>query len=102
MIRSRVYDRAKRRPIVFLLVYGAFLVVIGITATAQAMMTSSHVSASVLSSVATADRAVVGTFIESYVHGPTFARTPWTRSDTSCSRSDCAQPLTAATSWSPG
>jgi diguanylate cyclase (GGDEF)-like protein/putative nucleotidyltransferase with HDIG domain len=64
---SRPYDRAKRRPIVFLLVYGAFLVLIGITATAQAMLTSSHLSASVLSSVATADRAVVGTFIESYL-----------------------------------
>ncbi len=69
MIRSRVYDRAKRRPVVFLLVYGAFLVVIGITAATQAVMTSSHVSASVLSSVATADRAVIGTFIESYVQG---------------------------------
>lgn len=67
MTTSRAYDRARRRPIVFLLVYGAFLVLIGITATAQAMLTSSHLSASVLSSVATADRAVVGTFIESYL-----------------------------------
>jgi diguanylate cyclase (GGDEF)-like protein/putative nucleotidyltransferase with HDIG domain len=64
---QRTYDRARRRPVVFLLVYGAFLVLIGITATAQAVLTSSHLSQSVLSSVATADRAVVGTFIESYV-----------------------------------
>jgi diguanylate cyclase (GGDEF)-like protein/putative nucleotidyltransferase with HDIG domain len=70
---SRSYERAKRRPIVFLLVYGAFLVLIGITATAQAVLTSSHLSASMLSSVATADRAVVGTFIESYLAGEDLA-----------------------------
>ncbi len=52
---------------VFLLVYGAFLVLIGITATALAVMSSSHLLTTVLSSVATADRAVVGTFIESYL-----------------------------------
>ena len=67
MTTSHAFDRAKRRPVVFLLVYGAFLVLIGITATAQAMMTSSHLSASVLSSLATADRAVIGTFIEAYL-----------------------------------
>ena len=67
MTASHPYDRARRRPVVFLLVYGAFLVLIGITATAQAVMTSSHVSVSVLSSVATADRAVIGTFIEAYL-----------------------------------
>jgi diguanylate cyclase (GGDEF)-like protein/putative nucleotidyltransferase with HDIG domain len=52
-----------------MLVYGAFVVLIGITATMQAVLTSSHLSASVLSSVATADRAVVGTFIEAYLEG---------------------------------
>ena len=67
MTASHPYDRARRRPVVFLLVYGVFLVLIGITATAQAVMTSSHVSVAVLSSVATADRAVVGTFIEAYL-----------------------------------
>ena len=67
MTASHSYDQARRRPVVFLLVYGAFLVLIGITATAQAMLTSSHVSVSVLSSVATADRAVIGTFIEAYL-----------------------------------
>jgi diguanylate cyclase (GGDEF)-like protein len=64
---SRAYASARRRPVVFLLVYGAFLVLIGITATALAVMSSSHLLTTVLSSVATADRAVVGTFIESYV-----------------------------------
>ncbi|HET9417441.1 MAG TPA: hypothetical protein VFP30_07875, partial [Candidatus Limnocylindria bacterium] len=66
---NRTLERARRRPIVFLLVYGAFLLLIGITATAQAIMTSSHVRQSVLSSVTAADRAVVGTFIESYLRG---------------------------------
>ena len=69
MTTSRAYERARRRPVVFLLVYGAFLVLVGITATAQAIMTSSHISTAVLSSVATADRAVVGTFIEAYLQG---------------------------------
>ena len=64
---NRSLERARRRPVVFMLVYGAFLVLIGVTATAQAILTSSHLSTSILSSVATADRAVVGTFIESYV-----------------------------------
>jgi len=67
MTTSATYERARRRPVVFFLVYGAFLVLIGITAAAQAIMTSSHVSVSVLSSVATADRAVIGTFIEAYL-----------------------------------
>jgi diguanylate cyclase (GGDEF)-like protein/putative nucleotidyltransferase with HDIG domain len=67
MTMQRAFDRARRRPVVFLLVYGAFLCLIGITAAAQAILTSSHLSQSVLSAVATADRAVVGTFVESYV-----------------------------------
>ena len=67
MTTSRAYAKARRRPILFLLVYGAFLVLIGITATALAVMSSSHLLTTVLSSVATADRAVVGTFIESYL-----------------------------------
>jgi diguanylate cyclase (GGDEF)-like protein/putative nucleotidyltransferase with HDIG domain len=61
--------------VVFLLVYGAFLVLIGITATAQAVLTSSHLSDSVLSSVATADRAVIGTFIEAYLEDDDLAAT---------------------------
>jgi diguanylate cyclase (GGDEF)-like protein/putative nucleotidyltransferase with HDIG domain len=64
---SRAFERARRRPVVFLLVYGAFVVLIGITAAAQAILTTSHISQSLRSSVATADRAVVGTFIEAYL-----------------------------------
>jgi diguanylate cyclase (GGDEF)-like protein/putative nucleotidyltransferase with HDIG domain len=64
---SRGLDRARRRPVLMMLVYGAFLLVIGVTATAQAFLTSSHLEVAVLSSVATADRAVVGTFMESYL-----------------------------------
>jgi diguanylate cyclase (GGDEF)-like protein/putative nucleotidyltransferase with HDIG domain len=69
MTMQRTFERARRRPVVFLLVYGAFLILIAITAAAQAILTSSHVRQSVLSSVIAADRAVVGTFIESYLQG---------------------------------
>jgi diguanylate cyclase (GGDEF)-like protein/putative nucleotidyltransferase with HDIG domain len=48
-----------------MLVYGAFLVLIGITATAQAFITSAHVSASVMSATIATDRSIVGAFIES-------------------------------------
>lgn len=67
MTTARAFERAKRRPVVLLLVYGAFIVLIGITAVAQGIMTSGHVATSVLSSVSTADRAVVATFVEAYV-----------------------------------
>ncbi len=67
MTMNRALDRARRRPVVFMLVYGAFLVLIGITATAQAVLTTSHLQSSVLSSVTAADRAVVGTFVEAFL-----------------------------------
>ncbi len=67
MTMNRALDRARRRPVVFLLVYGAFLVLIAITASAQAFMTSTHLGNSVLASVGAADRAVVGTFVEAFL-----------------------------------
>jgi diguanylate cyclase (GGDEF)-like protein len=50
---------------VYLLVYGAFLVIIGITATAQAVMASAHFSASVMNAVIAADRSIIGAFVQS-------------------------------------
>ena len=67
MTMNRALDRARRRPVVFLLVYGAFLVLIAITASAQAFMTSTHLGNSVLASVGAADRAIVGTFVEAFL-----------------------------------
>ena len=58
-------SRARRRPILYMLVYGAFLVLIAITATAQAFITSAHVSASVMSASIATDRSIMGAFIES-------------------------------------
>jgi diguanylate cyclase (GGDEF)-like protein len=55
--------RARRRPILYMLVYGAFLVLIGITATAQAFITSAHVTASVMSSTIATDRSIIGAFV---------------------------------------
>ena len=46
-----------------MLVYGAFLVLIGITATAQALITSAHVTASVLGSTVATDRSIVAAFV---------------------------------------
>ena len=57
--------RARRRPILYMLVYGAFLVLIGITATAQALITSAHVYASVMSATVATDRSIMGAFVES-------------------------------------
>jgi len=48
-----------------MLVYGAFLVLIGITATAQALITSAHVTASVLGSTVATDRSIVAAFVTS-------------------------------------
>jgi hypothetical protein len=52
-----------RRPILLLLVYGAFLVLIGITATAQAVMVSAHFSAATLNDVVGSDESTVRTLV---------------------------------------
>ena len=48
-----------------MLVYGAFLLLIGITASAQALITSAHVTASVMSSTIATDRSIIGAFVGS-------------------------------------
>jgi len=66
-----------------MLVYGAFLVLIGITATAQAFITSAHVTASVMSSTIATDRSIIGAFV-----GSNLTPADLDRSTTSAARAD--------------
>ncbi|OGO59170.1 MAG: hypothetical protein A2V85_14120 [Chloroflexi bacterium RBG_16_72_14] len=50
------------RPVLLLVVYGVFLVVVGVTASAQAILVSAHFSASVLSTSVASDAAIVRAF----------------------------------------
>jgi hypothetical protein len=53
-----------RRPVLLLLVYGIFLALVGITATAQAAMVSAHFSAATLNDVVGSDAATIRTFVD--------------------------------------
>lgn len=57
------------RPVVFVLVYGIFLVIVGVTAAAQTVMVSANFSTTTLESVVSTDaalvRSVVNTFLQS-------------------------------------
>ncbi|HYX10777.1 MAG TPA: hypothetical protein VE817_02275, partial [Candidatus Acidoferrum sp.] len=56
-----------RRPILLILVYGAFLALVGITATAQSALVSAHFSASALNDVVGSDAATTRAFVNAYV-----------------------------------
>ena len=56
-----------RRPIVLMLVFGIFLMIVGVTATAQAAMVSAHFSTNTLSSIVSTDTALVRAFVGSFV-----------------------------------
>jgi len=56
-----------RRPVLLLLVYGAFLALVGITATAQAAMVSAHFSAATLNDVVGSDAATIRTFVNAHL-----------------------------------
>lgn len=56
-----------RRPILLVVVYGAFIALVGITATAQAAMVSSHYSTSTLNALVGSDSATVRSFVNAYV-----------------------------------
>ena len=56
-----------RRPILLLLVYGVFLALVGITATAQAAMVSAHFSAATLNDVVGSDAATIRTFANAHL-----------------------------------
>jgi hypothetical protein len=48
-----------RRPLLLMLVFGAFLALVGITATAQAVMVSLHFSVGTLNTIVASDSATV-------------------------------------------
>ena len=77
---SSVFGSAARvpRPVLFVLVYGIFLVIVGVTATAQTMLVSSNFSTSTLSSVVGTDAALIRSVVNTYV----------SPDDTRCRRSD--------------
>jgi len=56
-----------QRPILLFLVYGIFLVIVGVTAMAQAVMVSAHFSTNTLTSVVGTDTTVVRAFVRSFV-----------------------------------
>jgi len=55
------------RPIILILVYGVFLVLVGITATAQSLLVGSHFSASTLNAIVSSDAATTRTFVNASV-----------------------------------
>jgi diguanylate cyclase (GGDEF)-like protein/putative nucleotidyltransferase with HDIG domain len=55
------------RPIILILVYGVFLVLVGITATAQSTLVSSHFSVSTMNAVVGSDAATTRAFVNAYV-----------------------------------
>jgi diguanylate cyclase (GGDEF)-like protein len=62
-----------RRPVLLFLVYGIFLVIVGVTATAQAIMVSAHFSTNTLSSIVSTDTTVVRAFVRSFVSPDDFS-----------------------------
>jgi diguanylate cyclase (GGDEF)-like protein len=56
-----------RRPVLLLLVYGAFLALVGITATAQAAMVSAHFSVATLNDVVGSDAATIRSFVNAHL-----------------------------------
>jgi diguanylate cyclase (GGDEF)-like protein len=62
-----------RRPVLLILVYGIFLMIVGVTATAQAVMVSAHFSTNTLSSIVSTDTTVVRAFVRSFISPDDFA-----------------------------
>ncbi|HEV8488200.1 MAG TPA: diguanylate cyclase [Candidatus Limnocylindrales bacterium] len=56
-----------RRPILFIIVFGAFLALAGITATTQAGIVSAHLTAATLNGVVGSDAATTRAFVNAYV-----------------------------------
>jgi len=56
-----------RRPVLLLLVYGVFLALVGITATAQAAMVSAHFSTATLNDVVGSDAATIRAFVNAHL-----------------------------------
>ena len=56
-----------RRPVVLILVYGVFLALVGVTATAQSLLVASHFSTSTLNDIVSSDAATTRAFVNAYV-----------------------------------
>ncbi len=63
------------KPVLLFLVYGIFLMIVGVTATAQAVMVSEHFSSNTLSSIVSTDTTVVRAFVRSFVSPDDFSPT---------------------------
>jgi diguanylate cyclase (GGDEF)-like protein len=63
-IRPARQPGRKPRPVLLFLVYGVFLVIVGVTATAQVMLASVHVSTSALNQAVSTDTQVVRGFVD--------------------------------------
>ncbi|HEY8819545.1 MAG TPA: hypothetical protein VIM25_12105, partial [Candidatus Limnocylindrales bacterium] len=55
------------RPVLFVLVYGIFLVIVGVTATAQTMIVSTNFTSSTMQSVVGTDAALVRSVVNTYL-----------------------------------
>ena len=55
------------RPVLFVLVYGIFVVIVGVTATAQTTMVSANFTASTMQSVVGTDAALVRSVVNAYL-----------------------------------
>ena len=64
------------RPTLLILVFGAFIALIGITATAQAFMVGAHFSAATLNDVVSSDAATTRAFVNAYVQPADLASKP--------------------------
>jgi diguanylate cyclase (GGDEF)-like protein len=62
----------QRRPLLLVLVYGAFLALVGITATAQAVMVSAHFKIATLTDVVGSDAATTRAFVNAHVRPADF------------------------------
>jgi diguanylate cyclase (GGDEF)-like protein len=64
------------RPTLLILVFGVFIALVGITATAQALMVGAHFQAATLTNVVGSDAATTRAFVNAYVHPADLATAP--------------------------
>lgn len=62
-----------QRPVLLFLVYGIFLMIVGVTATSQAAMVSAYFSTNSLNSIVSTDSTVVRAFVSSFVSPDDFS-----------------------------
>jgi len=66
--KSRDGTARSRRPVLLVLVFGVFLVLIGVTATALVAVTAMHLSSATLNAVVSRDRSLIELFVNGNVH----------------------------------